>query len=490
MKEQKITDPREIREDVRSQISRVPDSLRSSSPNQWWLRTYRGLRRIERRSSVYPEDIQTHILGITTTARGLLRDQISEDGATEPETIAHTADNIINHMSRIMAEPFCRTEKPKIKEQRIGIEQIVAKRPDLLSLSTQNNGEKTQSRITVKNPKTNISYSFALPQSENVYYKGGIARLMLNILAGAPSSMIESEIPWNDLDVIAIGDSNSTRQEALALGVDPEGVEMLGQSLDFSEYCLGRDIDHNQALLGKEELIYTNAAFKSAQSGHIELTGMYMPNRALYGTDIFTYKGLALGTPRGLMRLIKPVVEGKALSFSYNPANRHVDASPYFLFLARKWSCKKNFPDLLLRAFELGKRMGQVPESESDPLAILNDMHSRYPLFDINAEMNGLRDVAIWKAGKIIRQADRELTWTFSIPSDMEIPEGELHFPSQTITLDGFKPDSILANQVKEKWEYFKESAKIRTKIALESNMPISERYFLKNRWAGYKNSS
>jgi hypothetical protein len=476
-------DLRATREALRTQLIQLPEAMRNTPSKQWWFSAYRFVRRAERSLPTYPPDMQVYLGGIIGTARQMLKDEVhpSETQMLYSEEIEDRTDCLIYELSRVISAPYCEQLPETVQEQTVAITDIVKERPDVLKISDIREGARFSRAVHVQHPLTCQTYTFPLPTDDTIYYKGGIARLMLNLVADAPVSMVASEIPWNDLDVIALGDPTKSRIRAMEMGVDPDGIEMIGDSLDFIEYSLGRDVDHNQALVGAEYLVYTPDAYDAAQSGNISLTGLYMPNRALYGTDIFHRNGLFLGTPRGMMRLVKPVVEGKALSFTFHPANKYIDMAPYFLFLARKWSKKPQFPVFLQRLLAVGKAIGQVDEGEGNPIDMLENMHRQYPLFDLQAQVQSGRDVAIWKAGKIIRQVDRQFTWEFHVPGDLVIPDEELLVPATRIQLADFEENPALSEKIVSQWPAFSERSRERVEQARQDPALRSNRYFLKN---------
>ncbi len=482
-----------LRKDIRDKLACVAEGLRQSPTERWLPVTYCNLERLNRAARRYPPEVQTYFheqIGIT---REMLVTQFTCRNPdisikTSPDDIAHTTESIIYEVSRQMALPFCEKATEPISHNILPISKMVAHRSDVLRLREESVSGRVNRLIDVTHHKTGQISTLKLPNTNSVLYKGGISRLMLNLVAGAPESMTDSELPWNDLDAIGVGDSNATRDEACSLGVDPEGIEMLGRELDWDEYCLGRDTDHNQTLLSSDSLHYSNDAYRAAQTGHITLNGLYMPNRALYGTDTFKYDEVYLGTPRGLMRLIKSLAEGKALSFAYHPANSNVDCAPYFLFLARKWSKKPNFPSLLQRGLQIGRLMGQVPSGDFDTYEVLDRMHARVPLFDLEAEMREPRDVAVWKGSKIIRQIDRELTWKFRFPGDLEISSEDIHSEQITVTLEKFIPDPVISRDIVDHWQDFKDKCAKRVQETRSMDIDPADRYFLRNQaWLSFE---
>jgi hypothetical protein len=312
-----------------------------------------------------------------------------------------------------------------------------------------------------------------------VWHKGGPARAVLDIVAHAPTSMQESEFPWNDFDAL-VGNKRRNKKAAINIGVDADGIEHMGEdNLNFPRYCAGRDTTQNQVCLGAEGLYFSQDAMKTAVTGHARIENEYVANKAIYGFDKMTLQGETLAKPRGLMRLIKAVVEGKALSFDHIPLNSSFDLGTNSLFLAKRWSKKDCFPENLQRMFYLLGQMNQTRDGEKDMLDTLERAHKNYPFFDFDSEVRFPIEVVRWKSKKLIKQVDREMGWQFRIPTGMEVERVEGDNIPRKISLDGFVFDPKEAN-VSEGWLAFLERSRIRTKAYQAQDLSAYEKAFLK----------
>jgi len=164
----------------------------------------------------------------------------------------------------------------------------------------------------------------------------------------------------------------------------------------------------------------------------------YVANKAIYGIDKMIIQGELIAKPRGLMRLIKAVVEGKALSFDHIPLNSLLDLGTYPLFLAKRWQNKDQFSEHLQRMFYLLKQMNQTKEGEKDIFDTLERAHQEYPYFDFDSEVRFPIEVVRWKSRKLIKQIDREMGWQFRIPTGMEITRVPGDNIPRKISLEGF----------------------------------------------------
>jgi hypothetical protein len=129
--------------------------------------------------------------------------------------------------------------------------------------------------------------------------------------------------------------------------------------------------------------------------------------------------------------------------------------------------------------FALLKRMGQTKEGENDVYALLDRVHSQYPFIEIGSQMNGVVDITRWKAGKFIKQMDKEFAWRNGIPTGVEIaidwPQDAL---ARLINLDGFTPSAEEAERIKNVWEQFTKRCNERTEAYTRSNPSPYTQYF------------
>jgi hypothetical protein len=298
-----------------------------------------------------------------------------------------------------------------------------------------------------------------LPAKQGIGLKGGPPGAILDIIAGFPQSVLGAEFPPNDIDIIATGNEEAVRRISRIMGVDPNGVEMFSREdleIDFTLYCLGRDTTQNQVYWDARGLHYSDDAHLAAQTGGIEIIGQYIGGRAIYGIDIIYLGGIkGLVTPRGMMRQVKAVVEGKAMFYYYLLANSVIDLGIYWLVLARKWSKRDCFGDHMQKMYYLGKQMNQVQPGENNIYDVLTRVHETYPFFDFASPPMDMVGIARWKAGKLIKQADREFGWKYHIPSDIEFSREKEQLTLRSISLKGVSPSDRLGEKIMLDWQGF-----------------------------------
>ena len=179
------------------------------------------------------------------------------------------------------------------------------------------------------------------------------------------------------------------------------------------------------------------------------------------------------------MRLVKAVAEEKAKAFPYRKVEEQFDCSVYSLHLAKKWYGRDDFGIRMQNMFALLKRMGQTKEGENDVYALLDRVHRHYPFIEIGSQLNGVVDVTRWKAGRLIKQLDKEFAWRNGIPTGMEItlnsPQDAL---PRVINLDGFTPSVEEAKRIKNAWAQFTTRCKERTEAYHRSNSNPYQQYF------------
>ena len=444
---------------IRHEISKIPSAV-EDDPSLWWRSSARLAIGFRKRLKAEPdEDIKNYFTPYVDKALELLRDSSRLENVT-PERIVEDAEDNIMTISREMATRF---ESPieEIETHFIPLEEMVEARKDRFQIEDRViNGECCRV-LKVRHPNKNLWHEVPLPVRGGIWHKGGPARAVLDIYAGSSVQMQESELPWNDFDVITVG-SNNVSGAALAIGCDPEGIESLASPpLAFQTFCLSRDTNQNQVCLGADGLHYSTDAFKVATSGHIRSVGVYTPHRAIYGLDKTSIGRTEISTPRGLMRLVKAVVEGKADTFDYKPINANTDIGIYTLFLARKWEKRENFPVMLQKMYYLLTQMQQVREDENSIFDVLERAHLEYPFFDFGTSINTAEGVVRWKTNKFVRQIDREAGWALGIPSNYNIVRRKDDKTPKIISLTGFTPnDSITESD--ERWRKFRERSEIR----------------------------
>lgn len=475
------------RETLREEIVNFPLALEDHH-SRWWVNFTQIYRRLRRKAQESEPELGEYLDIQLNRVKGVLKKNLPEMkggilAQTGAEIIAATTDSLILQVSREMASDF----SPRVEgmnENILSVEEMLKRKPEQIQSSEISVNNVDFLRMGVrKNSKDDWRY-FLLPKLQTIGLKGGPPRALLDIIADSPQSMIDAELPWNDIDVIATGDENTARGISEIMGVDPEGLEVFSHKasdIDFTLYCLGRDTTQNQAYLNANGLHFSDAAWVSAQTGETQVVGQYIKGRAIYGVDVLNFGGTELVKPRGMMRLVKAVAEGKALSFEYKPASSVMDFGIYWLVLARKWSDRPTFGDDMQKLFYLCTQMRQVRPEEKNLYAVLTRAHATYPFFDFFSPAMDMVDVARWKAGKLIKQADREFAWRYQIPSGIKIPKEVQALPPVKISLKGFSPSRSKAEAFTVSWPDFLSESRLRTASFYRENKDLVQRFFLKS---------
>jgi hypothetical protein len=465
----------ESREFIRHQISEFPPIM-EGEPNTWWKNTAKLLFHF--RQELYDYQNPDLIFYFEPQIKSLF-DTLKSASILTPsgrDDFASLADHLIMNFSMEIASPFEQKEF-HIEINFLPLEAMVERQPDRFKVEDRIiNGEEC-TILYVKHPTQDIWQEIPLPKKKKVWHKGGPARAVLDIVAHAPITMQENEFPWNDYDAL-VANKRKNHRAAINIGVDADGIEHMGEDeLNFTRYCAGRDTTQNQVCLGAEGLYYSRDAMETAISGHTRIENDYVANKAIYGFDKMTIQGENLAKPRGLMRLIKAVVEGKALSFDHIPLNSLFDLGTNSLFLAKRWSKKEHFPENLQRMFYLLKQMNQIKSEEADIFDTLERAHNDNPFFDFDSEVRFPIEVVRWKSRKLVKQIDREMGWQFRIPTDMEINRFQGDNIPTRISLDGFSvnPDQL---DVEERWNKFLDRSRQRTKVYHAQSLSAYQKIF------------
>jgi hypothetical protein len=447
----------EEREELRGIIVQFPEIM-NEPPDSWFRKVAQEIALLEQNKKSLPNEVNLFLSPLLQKSRTILKHEAALGKKLEVPNITDEfrgmrAEANIMRLSREMAAIFA-PELDDVPHIQVSTEELLSSHPDKFRMyeSGEHNG---LTMFGLRHPNTGEWYDAPLPPENTVWYKGGFARA---ILKASVNASYEEELPWNDLDVVFIGNDEEARYTAERMGVDPDGVELIGErngTFDFTEYVHGRDITLNKVCFGNDGLHYSQDAHHSAKTGYIELVAEYMPNRAIYSVDKMHYKNMQLIKPRGAMRYVKTVTEGKATSFNYPEVNANFGLGVYSLVLAKRWSQREDFGIMMQRFFELCKRMKLVPNEMQDVYTFLEVTHARHPFFDMDKKITNMPDVARWKAAKIIKQIDREFGWTFDMPADFQLERRSNDDREKIITLNGFEPIPEESERITKRWPHF-----------------------------------
>lgn len=449
----------------RNHLAEFAVDIKESDPNRWWTITASHLRRINQlvRKAQTPE-LRTHIKKRVGIATQSIRESIDFTQTNlDSNELAKVANNVMMSVSIRMAEPFC-SKEVNIKYEMYSLNYLCDTYPDYFEQETGvlNNNEVIF--LKLKNPNTNLESVLPCPINKKFWHKGGGPRYATDVVVGSPQSMKDAELPLHDLDGLTAETLSDGYNLAISMGVDPDGIEYTSSS-EFNpiEYFQGRDTTQNQVLLGADGLYISEYAMLSAKTGHIAIIGELTAGKAIYNVDKVIVGDLELVKPRGLYRLMKVIAEEKAKAFDYLPVNSNFDIGLYILFLAKKFSDKDNFSNIMQKVFYLMKQMGQILPKEKNIYQVLERAHLRYPFFDFGSEINNPIELAEWKVGKLVKQADREARWDCDFPSDLVLKRVENDTVSKRISLDGYGYDKESGFKMKKWWPKFLERSNKRT---------------------------
>jgi len=466
-----------LRTNIRRETARFPEII-EGDPDLWWRKTARMVIGVRKKLEKCEDgQTKTYFEEYIQDAMEILR----EAGklpikSGETDKITEQAEHMIMGISMRMAERF-EPEKLAVETHFMPLAEMVANYPHRFQTDEgEINGIKCII-LKIKHPIEEVWQEVPLPIDKKTWHKGGPARAAMGIIANAPLSMQKSEFPRNDIDMIVAGERENIAV-AIAVGADADGIELMGEdNLNFVRFCFGRDTQQNQVCLGAEGIYFSSGAFQSAATGHVNIVGEYVANKAIYGIDRMTVHGVDMAKQRGLMRLVKAVAEGKAISFDHVPLNANFDMGVHVLFLAKRWAKKGKFPEFSQKMYYLLGQMGQVREGEKDIFDVMERAHRENPFFDFDSEVRLQIEVVRWKSKKIVKQIDREVAWQLGLPSSMTLER----FPGDSIpvrvSLDGFVYDTN-RNDDQKRWGEFLERSRIRTTEQMGREKTMYERVF------------
>lgn len=506
------------RVELRGVLAEIPELL-SEDPENWVFSFAMNIYRVKRNLGAFAEETQEYLSPILDKAIGMLKEEqaytkkhlddpqfeplrnipkVEDDQAAKDEWHKKylemrgiRADERIMEISRYMAEPFGQ-EMIHINKIVVPFEEIQEKNPDDFAVREEVVEGIKMKIVSYRHPFTNVWYDRRVPFDNTIMGKGGDARLLNGIWAGAPLSMRAAELPFNDMDVVASGDQVTARAKATLLGADPAGVEMKKGELDYCDYANSRDMTINMAAIGYDGLYTCKQALEAARTGVTEISGNYRPDKAIYNTDRFSWRdpetGLReiLAKQRGISREVKGVAEGKMIGYWYKDLNANTPLGIYSLWLVKRWTKyiekpdlpSEKFGDLLQNMFELTRKMGHVPQGVDNVMDYLDLVHQDYPYFDIHKEMKDIIDEVRWKGKRLMKQADREYSWATGVPSDFAFVRRPGDTVERVISLDGFSADPEVSKQIVDWYPGFVERCKDRTKKYESLGLNPVQRYF------------
>ncbi len=427
-------------------------------PERWWRSSVMFLehtqKKLGRSPADYPMPIQEFFGTYGTKVLEVLKCE-AKSGDTDHDLAARAVMVMHKISDVLMADETIDHEQRTISH--LSLEEICTRSARFKLVETH--GAATNCRfLSIMSDKRNSWHNYPLPRTNKVLHKGGVGRTILKILAGANPNTIESELPPNDFDYLVIKDSEGFR-DARELGADPDGIEAV-DGFDLQELMNNRDLDINNAFIGRDGIYFATDAFEAARTGKIAIVST---KRGIYGSEVFYHDGDRILKNRGIMRLLKTVAESKALSFDFLPVNRQVNLGIYWLVLAKRFERKDQFPVIMDRLFVLGSQIGQVPEGASSVIDVLEAVHTRYPFYDIDgAPLDGV-GVARWLGKKLMRQIDKKYRDVMDIPSMMPLIRQPGDTVPYEVNLDGYIADSRRLEDMKKEWVNFIERCRRRT---------------------------
>ena len=446
------------------------EDIFAKQPKRWWIGAYHWLYKFLKKACQDNDDIATYqiqdfiLQNLPIFMENLANEMIvtlPEDDKQQEIFIAHRALEAMKQISQQIDHKRL-TENNDITLSELSLDQLISLKPDRFAVRTD---QKTnQQFFQIYSPAKKTWYDYPLPDHDNIYHKGGFGRTILKIITDGPNSTIEAELPPNDFDYLIINEEKYF-DEAIRLGADAAGIEKFDK-FNFPRIMCSRDLDLNCAFVGRKEIVFCQKAFQSAKTGKISILSS---KRDIYGTEKFIYEGTELLKNRGMMRLIKTVVEGKALSFDFKPLNRQIDLGIYWLVLARRFCEKKNFPQLMDRLYYLTKKMGQVRDEDSDIIAIMDRVHLDYSFYDFKSPPLDDIGVTMWLSKKFFKQVEREFRHHYYIPLDLELNRIPGDEQPEEININDYQPDQDHIQKINRLWPKFLERCQARN-IQAEKN--------------------
>jgi len=447
-------------------LDKTENNLKNMPPDIWWRQTVRQIFDLKKDSEQYPIEMADFIDRHGNKLLEILRDEKQHKNeehhfSSENDFVSLRAMEVMHSISDQLEDGLAAEENKDKDIVNIMPMEAVLKSSDRFNL-------KDEKTFQIYSKKQKVWIDFPLPQNPNILHKGGFPRVVLKIIAGSSDKIIESELPPNDIDVIASGDADLIVQEASQMGVDSQGIELVK---DINEHALllgSRDINLNCCFIGKDYLVYAQDALKAAQTEKIRVKGK---KRGIYGTDLFEYDKVTLIKNRGMMRMVKALIEDKASSFDFLPLNQQQEFGIYWLVLSRKSCQKENFPELMEKLYYVNKQIGQVKEGEKDIFDVLDRIHLDYPFFDFEAPQLDIQGSARWLSKKLLKQIDKVYRDAYQIGSELDLVRSEGDNIPYTVSTEGFKYSGISKEDFMKKWDKFLKRCRRRIQVNTEEQI-------------------
>lgn len=417
--------------------------VEDQDPKDWWLSSMLKLRYFQK--SIQDEEILQEIRDFAYKYLNEVEDVLLSQMEEETEDRVLASHLVAHEIADVFYEP---DEIEEIEVKEVGLDEL--NENELLDIKKENEFVL----ISIFSTKDNQWYTNKIPRERDgniLLAKGGLCRVVLKILAGAPESTINAELPLNDMDFIARGDMTELYRMAESVGGGKDGVEMV-EDIDYQQIFMSRDLDLNGSLLSERGLVFSKNAFEAAKNGKISILAN---RRGIYGTEFFHFEGIRMIKNRGMMRLLKTVAEGKALEFDFLPLNRQVDLGIYWLVLANRFAKKENAGEILDRLYSLGLQTGQVLPGEENIFEVLDRVHSRLPFYRFDAGKLDSLGLAKWLYRKLFKQIDKSYREMNNIPTFFPFVRSEGDTIPYTVSLKDYLPNEEVVNGYSKRWDSF-----------------------------------
>ena len=419
--------------------------LKEGNPARWWHRLYRYFSTQQKKLDGLPAELSESIARQLDEALTVLRAQTGLGSTGVASDYQTAAQNAIHEMADLLHRA------PETKESS---PTRFASYEDLAFVSSDVKVERRDGQVILSvRPDAESPWGeYAMPKTDRILMKGGLPRIALKRLVGAPRNLVAAEFPVNDIDVIADGeDKVTTKRQAMELGADAEGIEWSHDVSNLSALLWARDVDLNQCFLTNEGLVYTERAAAAAGTGTILALAA---DRGIYGNEQLVVEGVRLVKNRALSRLVKFAAEGKATGFDMLPLNRQVSMGVYWLVLARKFMFKRNGPELMDRMMEIGRQMGQVRGGES-AYDVLDRVHAETPFFNFSEGTMDDAGVTRWLGSKLGKLADRLYRTETRMKLGLKFDRAANDTVPYRISLEGYVSDPARLETIRAEWPDF-----------------------------------
>ena len=346
-------------------------------------------------------------------------------------------------------------EPKQVEEVFMGLNELMAMKyvGDHLRFETDHQSQW----LVIDFSYLNDSYVYRIPLLHEVYYKGGVSRILLKLVALSEidendpirTSLLKNlhaEFPLNDFDMCLGREAAINQVMELTGEKDISGYDRYRKGFDINKFLRDRDCSINSAILSGRGLHFSTVGLESAKTGN---SFSMKSDQGIFGDDAIRRESVDYATTRTLERGTKFLIEGKITTMEVLRGDLKIHMGISTLCSACRWLKKdKNAqvgelsPYYFFRQQILLKKLGQYhtyrdeltrytfdnPEIAEFPdiLRYLDMLHSKFPFFDLQMQSDP-QGILLWGVRKVMTRLVKDFKheYGFTVPLNFHPRESD-----------------------------------------------------------------